>query len=50
LTPGVTTIAVVENRELSFAIVEPGDYGVMVVSYTSASLPFRIRAEAEPTF
>ena len=35
-------------EEHIFALVQPGEYGVVVMSYTPATLPFRIRATVSP--
>ena len=36
------------TEEHVFALVEPGDYGVLVMSYVPVSLPFQIKVERRP--
>ena len=36
------------TEEHVFVWVEPGDYGVLVMNYAPASLPFRLRVEVSP--
>ena len=35
--------------EHTWALVEPGDYGVLVMSYVETNLPFQLRAELKAT-
>jgi hypothetical protein len=36
------------TEERISALVEPGDYGVLVMSYVPVSLPFQIKVERRP--